>query len=65
MKSIYTFLALLLVTLLFVQCKKEEKLKAEEVKIETVKHAKGFSIVNYNSYSIVTVKNTWPKATKS
>jgi iron complex transport system substrate-binding protein len=30
-----------------------------------IQYAKGFSIVNYNGYSIVTVKNPWPKATKT
>lgn len=31
----------------------------------TVKYAKGFSIQNYDGYSIVTVSNPWPKANKS
>ncbi|TDP59448.1 ABC transporter substrate-binding protein [Flavobacterium dankookense] len=65
MKSVSIFLSLLLFSLLFVQCKKEEISKVNEVSVETVKYAKGFSIVNHNGYSIVTVKNPWPKATKT
>lgn len=65
MKSVSIFLSLLLSSLLFVQCKKEEISKVNEVSVETVKYAKGFSIVNHNGYSIVTVKNPWPKATKT
>lgn len=65
MKSVSIFLSLLLSSLLLVQCKKEEISKVNEVSVETVKYAKGFSIVNHNGYSIVTVKNPWPKATKT
>ena len=31
----------------------------------TIRHAKGFSIQNYDGYTVVTVKNPWPKATKT
>lgn len=30
-----------------------------------VRHAKGFSIVNYDGYSVVTVSNPWPKSNKT
>ena len=60
-----TFLLLLISFTFLVQCKKE---KTTEVKISTensVKYAKGFSIENYNGFSVITVKKPWPSATKN
>ncbi|TBX65781.1 ABC transporter substrate-binding protein [Flavobacterium silvisoli] len=49
----------------FLGCKTETKPEiAFPVKNEIV-YAKGFSIKNYSGYSIITVKNPWPKATKT
>jgi iron complex transport system substrate-binding protein len=48
-----------------VQCKQKAKNTTEIVSENTVKYAKGFSIENHEGYTIVTVKNPWPKATKS
>ena len=49
-----------------IQCKENttsvNKITESENQIQ---YAKGFSIVNYDGYSIVTVKNPWPKATKT
>jgi iron complex transport system substrate-binding protein len=54
-----------LLVILFVQCKQETIPSTITSTKNEVSYAKGFSIENYNGYSIVTVKNPWPKATKS
>ena len=47
------------------QCKNETK-SEKSISIEnTVRYAKGFSIENYDGYTVLTVKNPWPKATKT
>ena len=48
-----------------IQCKQNtiSNKKTTESKNQ-IQYAKGFSIVNYDGYSILTVKNPWPKATK-
>lgn len=61
----FRFILPLLFLFLFVQCKQETKAKSEITTTNTVKYAKGFSIENYANYSIITVKNPWPKASKS
>jgi iron complex transport system substrate-binding protein len=49
-----------------IQCKKNSISDKEIAESKNqIQYAKGFSIVNYNGYSIVTVKNPWPKATKT
>ncbi|GEC77835.1 ABC transporter substrate-binding protein [Flavobacterium aquatile] len=50
---------------LFVKCKQETKITNEISSENTVKYAKGFSIENYEGYTIITVKNPWPKASKT
>ncbi|WP_396192660.1 ABC transporter substrate-binding protein [Flavobacterium sp.] len=50
---------------LFVQCKQETKVNDKISSENTVKYAKGFSIENYDGYTIITVKNPWPKASKT
>jgi iron complex transport system substrate-binding protein len=50
---------------LFVQCKQEVKITDKISSENTVKYAKGFSIENYDGYTIITVKNPWPKASKT
>ncbi len=50
---------------LFVQCKQETKVTDKISSENTVKYAKGFSIENYDGYTIITVKNPWPKASKT
>jgi len=59
-----TFLLLLISFSFLVQCKKEKTADAKISTENSVKHAKGFSIENYEDYAIVTVKNPWPKASK-
>ena len=61
----FRFILPLLFLFLFAQCKQETKAKSEITTPNTVKYAKGFSIENYSNYSIVTVKNPWPKASKT
>jgi iron complex transport system substrate-binding protein len=49
-----------------IQCKQNSISDKETAESKNqIHYAKGFSIVNYNGYSIVTVKNPWPKATKT
>ena len=49
-----------------IQCKQDSISDKETAESKNqIHYAKGFSIVNYNGYSIVTVKNPWPKATKT
>jgi iron complex transport system substrate-binding protein len=47
-----------------VQCKNETKQISISSKNE-IKYAKGFTIENHKGFSIMTVKNPWPKATKT
>ncbi len=48
-----------------IQCKKESETKATSLYKNEIKYAKGFSIQNYEGYSVVKVSNPWPKANKS
>ena len=65
MKNLNPFLLIIAICSLFIQCKTETQ-KNQTISAEnTVKYAKGFSIENYDGFSIVTVKNPWPKATKT
>ncbi len=65
MKNSNLFLLIIVICFLFIQCKTETQ-KSQTISAEnTVKYAKGFSIENYDGFSIVTVKNPWPKATKT
>lgn len=51
--------------LLFIQCKQKETATITDKSLNTVKYAKGFSIVNYVGYSVVKVRNPWPNANKT
>ena len=51
--------------LLLISCKKETAKETIAVATNEIKYAKGFTLVNYDGYSVVTVSNPWPKATKS
>jgi iron complex transport system substrate-binding protein len=46
-------------------CKKEIKSENVISSVNVVKYSKGFSIENDNGYCVVTVKNPWPKASKT
>ncbi|WP_284653412.1 ABC transporter substrate-binding protein [Flavobacterium terrisoli] len=65
MKSFYNTLLLAFVSLLFVQCKTETNSAPTASAENTVQYAKGFTIQNYDGYSVITVQNPWPKATKT
>ncbi|HNP32841.1 MAG TPA: ABC transporter substrate-binding protein [Flavobacterium sp.] len=65
MKIFRSALFLTLIPFLFIKCKNETKPETVTSHKNTVHYAKGFSIENYSGYSVVTVKNPWPKATKN
>ena len=65
MKTFRKALFLVLLSFFLVQCKKETKTITATAPKNEVKYSKGFSIENYEGYSKVTVKNPWPKATKT
>ncbi|MFN3754289.1 ABC transporter substrate-binding protein [Flavobacterium sp.] len=65
MKTFFNALFIAFVSLLFVHCKTETKSAPTISSENTVTYAKGFSIRNYDGYSIVTVQNPWPKASKT
>ncbi|WP_395043968.1 ABC transporter substrate-binding protein [Flavobacterium sp.] len=65
MKIIFRYLLLLFVMLTCFQCKQTNASPNEIENENTIKYAKGFTIENKNGYSIVTVKNPWPRANKS
>ncbi len=53
-----------LLALLFIQCKNDIN-QSNVLKQNDIKYAKGFSIENHNGFSIITVKNPWPKSNKT
>jgi iron complex transport system substrate-binding protein len=65
MKTFCNALFLVILSFSFVECKNESKPNVIISAKNEVRYAKGFSIQNYNGYSVVTVKNPWPKATKT
>jgi iron complex transport system substrate-binding protein len=65
MKSIVSKILLLFSLVLLFSCKSETKTEAAISSENTVHYARGFSIENYEGYSVVTVKNPWPKAAKT
>lgn len=65
MKNVHSVLLLAFVSFFLVQCRNETKAESTVSSKNTVRYAKGFSIQNYDGYSIVTVKNPWPKASKT
>lgn len=65
MKSIKPKILLPFILLFILSCKNESKSETAIISENSVHYAKGFSIQNYDGYSVVTVKNPWPKATKT
>lgn len=65
MRTCLRFLIVLLLSVIFTQCKKETVTDQQITSQNTIRYAKGFSIQNYEGYAVVTVKNPWPKATKT
>ncbi|MEO0047003.1 MAG: hypothetical protein RL705_2194 [Bacteroidota bacterium] len=65
MKTFFNFLLSAFVSLMFTGCKTETNSAPPATVENTVHYAKGFSIQNYDGYTIVTVQNPWPKASKT
>ena len=65
MKFTFKIILILAILFSFVQCKKEVKTIENAIVSDEIQYAKGFSLENYEGYSVVTVKNPWPKATKT
>ena len=65
MKSITSKILVSFLVISLLSCKRD--LKSENIisSANIVTYAKGFSIENYNGYCVVTVKNPWPKASKT
>lgn len=61
----FSIIIVFFIGLFFVQCKKEPKLETKTSVENNVKYATGFTIENYNGFSIVTVEKPWPNATKN
>ena len=61
------FKIILLIVLAFplMQCKKEVDQQKNNIPKNEIQYAKGFSILNHEGYSVITVSNPWPKANKS
>ena len=62
------FLKIILLVVLafpFLQCKKEVEQQKNNIPKNEIQYAKGFSILNHEGYSVITVSNPWPKANKS
>jgi iron complex transport system substrate-binding protein len=65
MKTFCNALFLVILSFSLAECKNESKPNVIISAKNEVRYAKGFSIQNYNGYSVVKVKNPWPKATKT
>ncbi|MDI9256651.1 ABC transporter substrate-binding protein [Flavobacterium sedimenticola] len=65
MKTVHKLLLLSVIALFMVRCKNETHSSRTTISENKVRYAKGFSIVNYDGYSLVTVQNPWPKATQT
>lgn len=55
----------LTIALISLSCQNETKSVSIMASQNTIRHAKGFSIQNYEGYTVLTVRNPWPKATKT
>lgn len=65
MKSMISRILFSFALIFLFSCKNETKSETTISSKNEVRYAKGFSIQNYFGYSIITVKNPWPKATKT
>lgn len=65
MKTFCNALFLIILSFSLMECKNESKPNVIISAKNEVRYAKGFSIQNYDGYSVVKVKNPWPKATKT
>ncbi len=67
MKFIFSKIAVLLFVISSVSCKQNNEVSIVKKSItkNQILYAKGFTIENYNGFSVITVKNPWPNATKT
>lgn len=65
MKSASKAILLFLILTLFIQCKKESETTPKLVSENEINFAKGFTLINYDGYSVVKVLNPWPKSSKT
>jgi len=65
MKALFSYILLVLISFLLVQCKHVAKEKTTIASRNEVQYAKGFTLENFKGYSVVTVKNPWPNASKN
>jgi iron complex transport system substrate-binding protein len=64
MKIPFYYFVLLLLAMIHIQCKKQVETPTLVSAKNTIQHAKGFTLTNYDGYSVVRVIQPWPKATK-
>ncbi len=62
MTSIKKIFLISIIFLGLTQCKKVENQAKATINANRIEHASGFSIVDYDDFSLLTVKNTYPKA---
>ncbi|RAR75711.1 ABC transporter substrate-binding protein [Flavobacterium aciduliphilum] len=60
-----SLILLLVLAFMITNCQNKTTADSKISAKNTIQYATGFSIENYTNYSIVTVKNPWPKTTKS
>ena len=66
MKSNFLRIFVLTFFLIIVQCKEKNVESIDnQVSNNQIVYAKGFSLENFNNYSILKINNPWPKATKN
>lgn len=64
MLRFFKIIVSLIIISTFVQCKKSE-VKTKLIPKNEITYAKGFSITQFDGYSIVRILNPWPKSTKT
>ncbi len=64
MKKLFSFV-LYCCCVLLTQCQHPQKTEKTESKQAIVQYASGFTILTKNHYTLVTVRNPWPKATQT
>jgi iron complex transport system substrate-binding protein len=65
MSRIFKIILFFLFVFSLVKCKKESVNESVKIPKNEITHAKGFSIINHEGFSIVKVSNPWPKSYKS
>ena len=64
MKITPNYFVLFLLAMLSIQCKKEVETPTLILAKNTIQYAKGFTLTNYEGYSVIRVIQPWPKANK-